>query len=260
MALNTVGSVHAFHAAGAKGGPMLALYEASARSISRLLPTNGLLLDLGCGSGRCAAYFALRRPDATVVGIDVAEAMLREGHSLVRQEGLDDRVELRSGDMCDLGSLGSIRPAVVSATLSLHHLPGPTHLRRCLRGIAEIVERTGCGVWLFDLARLRDAESYRELLKATPAFSGVLFDDALASEAAAWTLDELRDMLVSTNVAVAGGTTAPLALFQAHWRHGDMQIGSGHGGHWSPSELPAAAEAEASGIDRQLGVKDVNST
>ena len=173
MALNTIASVDAFHAAGAEGGPMLAFYEASARSISRLLPPDGLVLDLGCGSARCATYFARRRPDATVIGIDVADAMLRQGHSLVRQKGLADRVELRSGDMCDLGSLGSIRPAVVSATLSLHHLPGLTQLRRCVRGIAEIVDRTGCGVWLFDLARLRDAESYRELLEATPAFAGV---------------------------------------------------------------------------------------
>jgi SAM-dependent methyltransferase len=260
MELNAIASVDAFHAAGAEGGPILALYEASARSVSRLLPPNGLVLDLGCGSGRFATYFAQRRPDATVIGIDVADAMLRRGHSLVQYKGLAGRVDLRAGDMCDLGSLGSIRPAVVSATLSLHHLPALTHLRRCVRGIAEVVDRTGCGVWLFDLARLRDAESYRRILEATPAFAGVLFDDALASEAAAWTLDELGDMLASAKVDVAGATTAPLALFQAHWRHCVTQIGSGHAGHWSAGKLPAAAEAEASGIDRQLGVKDVSST
>lgn len=248
-------SVRAFDQAGAEGGPMLPLYEASARSVSRLLPQHGLVLELGCGSGRWAIHLALRRPDAMILGVDLAEPMLTAGRSLLDEQGLRDRVELRRGDMTAIHDLGSITPAVVVACLSLHHLPGAAALHRCLTGIAAMSRQSGCAVWLFDLARLRNPQTYHDLLASNPAISGQLLKDALASEAAAWTIDEMKQALTSADLACTSRSLSPLPFIQSHWTAGTLHPEAGAGDGWIPRALPAWAEREAAGIDHRIGVK-----
>jgi hypothetical protein len=179
--------------------------------------------------------------------------MIRQGSELVRRLELCDRIDLRIGDMCDENGYDHVEPSVVSSMLALHHLPDRDALGRLAGALARLVARTRCAVLLFDLTRLRNPASYRDLLLNTPGFTGALLEDAVASEAAAWTLAELSDALASAGLALIARTTLPLALFQTHWRQGRARIDAGRQ-YWVQTTLAAAAEAEASSIDRQVGV------
>lgn len=57
----------------------------------------GPVLELGCGSGRVTLELA--RAGAEVVALDLNEAMLERAGARLRDAAVDDRVELRRGDM-----------------------------------------------------------------------------------------------------------------------------------------------------------------
>jgi SAM-dependent methyltransferase len=65
------------------------------------------VLDIGCGSGVAARAIARRRDfSGHVLGIDLSLALAQKAAQLARDEGLDKRVEFRSGDSrkLDLGT------------------------------------------------------------------------------------------------------------------------------------------------------------
>lgn len=59
------------------------------------------VLDVGCGSGRYAIEFALRGA-SRVVGVDLAEPMLRLANALAGEYGVADRCQFVLGDFLDL--------------------------------------------------------------------------------------------------------------------------------------------------------------
>ena len=61
---------------------------------SELAPADGLLVDLGTGSGCIAVAVALARPDLRVVATDVSGAALAVARQNVGRHGLTDRVRL----------------------------------------------------------------------------------------------------------------------------------------------------------------------
>lgn len=56
------------------------------------------VLDLATGTADLAILIARKTPDANVVGLDPAERMLAVGRTKTTKAGLDDRVELITGD------------------------------------------------------------------------------------------------------------------------------------------------------------------
>ena len=60
-----------------------------------------IVLDVGCGVGYTPVYVA-RKLGCKVVGIDLYKAIVERARSRVRREGLEDRIEIRQGDMMDL--------------------------------------------------------------------------------------------------------------------------------------------------------------
>jgi ubiquinone/menaquinone biosynthesis C-methylase UbiE len=58
-------------------------------------------LDLGCGTGKAARVLAARYPEAEVVGVDLARAMIEEARALLPAE-LEGRVRFEVADASDL--------------------------------------------------------------------------------------------------------------------------------------------------------------
>lgn len=190
----------------------------SARAISRLLPQGGTLVDLGCGSGRLLARLAHGRPDARIIGLDLSEPMLETGRTQLKSEGLGDHVELRRGDITKFDEGLPEQPDLVSCNFALHHLPNEDLVSRCFEAIARVRAQTGCGVWIFDFARLRHPGSWPSVTAMINWPGPVVHSDAIESERAAFTYDEMTRLLERAGLDDLEHVRArPLGEGQAHW-------------------------------------------
>lgn len=215
MVMDEPAAAAAFHGAGIDEGPLVPQYELSARGMSVLLPNEGAVLDLGSGSGRYLAYFAERRPDALVLGVELSQPMLVLGEQMLAAEGRGDRVRLLQGDMTDCLSLVPQQLDLLSCMLALHQLPSPAELLAALRQIATIREQTGCAVWISDIVRLDDDKVMKDWMALAPDVDPEFRRDALASEAAGWTRAELSEALQETGLGGLNHCYSP--LLQVHW-------------------------------------------
>lgn len=218
--MNEPDSVAQFHAGGVAVSGMQAVYDLSAQSLDALVPGGGRLLDLGVGTGRALGRFLRMRPDVRATGVDLAPNMLAEARRLLDDEGVGGRASLLEGDLTSLpDEIRRERWDAISAVWTLHHLPDLDQLRAALGQIAHLRQGNGGAVWLFDFQRLRDPQSLRELLTAIqPDVPPVLLADALASEAAAFTHEELRAELTAAGLDdLDSGLAQPIPWLQAFW-------------------------------------------
>jgi SAM-dependent methyltransferase len=193
-------------------------HHVNALALSRLAPEGGTLLDLGCGSARLLARLARGRPDLHIVGIDLSEPMLETGQALLVEEDLLERVELRHGDITTFDAELSLRPDVVCCNLALHQLPSEELVLRCLEAIGRVRERSGCGVYVFDLARLRNKRSWPTVTSVLADAGPLFVRDAIASERAAFTLAELTGLLDQAGLGdLRHAAARPLGEYQVHW-------------------------------------------
>ena len=88
-----------------------------------------------------------------------------------------------------------------------------------LSAIARARQKTGCAVYIFDLARLRNARSWPDALSMS-VVPDVFRVDAIASERAAFTVQELTDHLEQAGLTgLEHATARPLGENQVHWAH-----------------------------------------
>jgi SAM-dependent methyltransferase len=228
-------AVEQFHASGPVN--QVPLYQLCSRSTSMLAPAGATVLDLGSGSGRYLAHLARRRPDLKIVGLDLSEPMLATGRRMLAEEGLADRVRLEQGDITEFAASAPEDVAVVSCIQALHHLPTDDLIRRCLGQIAALRERTGCAVWIFDIGRAKHPMSYRGFISTTSPMPPVLEREAVQSERAALTVDELTAELERSGLGDLNHThMRVLRVFQAHWApHRDLPAGHEN---WEDVPLP----------------------
>lgn len=199
-------------------GGEIGLHQFSAMAISRLLPKDGTLLDLGCGSGRLLARLAQGRPDARIIGLDLSEPMLETGRQLLEREGLSSRVELRRADITAFDESAPERVDAVSCNFALHHLPTEELASRCLEAIARTRSRSGCAVWIFDFARLRHPGTWPAIASMVDWPGPVVYNDAIESERAAFTEAELRTLLERAGLDdLEHARSRPLGENQVHW-------------------------------------------
>ncbi len=193
MLMDAPESVAQFHHGGATSSGMLAVHDLSARCLNMLVPEGGRLLDLGCGSGRALTYFAKRRSDIRATGVDLAPNMLAQARQLMEEEGIADRVRLIGANIAALPDEVLDAPwDAVSCVWTLHHLPDEATLDAVLRQITALRERHGCAVWIMDFQRLKNARAFPQGLRISePRLDDRLSEDAIASEAAAFTYAEL---------------------------------------------------------------------
>lgn len=220
MLMEDADAVADFDEAGASAPALIAIYDMSARSVNALLPEGGRLLDLGSGSGNFLEQFARRRPDATVIGVDLSAPMLHTARDRLGRAGVADRVTVHTADVTDIPEeVLADGVDVVSCLNLLHQLPDVATLDRALAEVVRLRERFGCGVFLMDLVRLKRADSFPTTLSVFGAgMPEIARRDALASEAAAFTIEELQDRLQDVGMEdMRLGYAVPLRVWQIHW-------------------------------------------
>jgi tRNA (cmo5U34)-methyltransferase len=223
MVMDDPESVAQFHTGGASNPGMQAVYDLCARALDALLPPGGRLLDLGVGSGRALSAVLHRRPDVRATAVDLATNMLFTAGELFEAEGLGNRVELVQADITALPERFSKGAwDAISCMWTVHQLPDIEVLRSALRQIAAVQRHSGAAVWISDFQRMRDPAACSKMLVCVdPASPVVLRQDAIASEAAAFTITELSEELAASGlVGMHSGHSRPLPYLQAYWMTG----------------------------------------
>ena len=149
------------------------------------------VIDLGCGPGNITLRLGEVFPEAEVIGVDGADAMLKLARA--RASAQDCRVQFLEFPLQRLNdsSLVGTADLIVSNSL-LHHLHQPDLLWMLTRTLA----RPGCRVLHRDLRRpASPAELDRLQRRHLPDAPQVLIDDFRASLAAAFEPEEVESQL-----------------------------------------------------------------
>jgi ubiquinone/menaquinone biosynthesis C-methylase UbiE len=219
MVMDDPEGVRAFHDSAPK--VQMPAYEFNASMMSRLLPSDGRVLDLGSGSGQLASRLATGRPDVTITCVDLSEEMLATGRRMADDRGLD-RLTFVLGDITDLSDEVIGTPDLVCCNWTLHQLPDRETTAAALREVARIRDLHGSAVWLFDFARLRHPDTMPAFFDTiVPDADPRLRVDAVASEAAAWTVEEMRELLADAGLTdLRCSRDRVLGIYQAWWSPG----------------------------------------
>ena len=157
------------------------------------------IVDLGCGPADITIRLAARYPQARVIGLDGADAMLDIARNVIlRHAALADRVEVQrwhiGQDVYPLGS--QTFHAVVSNSL-LHHMRDPLDLWRAIDSCAA----PGAAVFVMDLVRPQSCTEAEQIVeKHAGNETDVLRGDFLNSLLAAYRPAEISSQLASMNM------------------------------------------------------------
>lgn len=169
----------------------------------------GPLLDVGTGTAQIPIELCRQAAGAEVLGIDLAEHMLRLGRENVRRANLELRIRLERADAKRLPYQPRTFAVVLSNSI-VHHIPQPAAV------LAEMVRVCGTDGLLFVRDLLRpESEAQVETLVQTYAGTAnthqqLLFRNSLR---AALTLDEVREL----GSALGFPPTSVLQTSDRHW-------------------------------------------
>jgi SAM-dependent methyltransferase len=219
LVMDSPEAVEAWDKGSEHGGPLVPLYHFNVLAISRMLPQNCCVVDLACGSGRFLVHLASGRPDLRCIGIELSPGMLELAERNVRAAGMQDRVNFHRGDVRDLCSLVNGHVDLLSCVLSLHHLPTEEDLLDTLREIRALRERTGCGVWLFDLVRPMSNHLVEQIPVSYECVSGSKLSSAFKTDwmhslRAGWRFRELSNSILTAGLKLA---SSEANMSQVHW-------------------------------------------
>lgn len=177
------------------------------------LGAGGRFLDIGTGPGHIPLLVCERIADSRVVGVDLAEHMLRHARRHLAESPYAGRAEFRKADAKGLDFEDASFDTVYSNTI-LHHIPDP----RPFLAEARRVLRPGGALLIRDLYRPETPERAQELVRLHAAGESPSNQELLrASLFAAFTPDELRALANE-----AGLESAELAIDTD--RHISLQI------------------------------------
>ncbi|HEY9148868.1 MAG TPA: class I SAM-dependent methyltransferase [Gammaproteobacteria bacterium] len=114
---------------------------------------DGVVLDIGCGTGDITKRFAHAYPDCRIHAVDGAEQMLVFARQTVESERLQQRVRLFQCMFPTDSLAGEHYDAVICNSL-LHHLAEPQVLWEAIKQFA----REGAAVFVMDLMRCETIE------------------------------------------------------------------------------------------------------
>lgn len=96
-----------------------------------LLPDGAKILDVGAGGGLFTNYMADRRPDVTIIGIDLADSQLRRAAK--RMKSCGDRVSIQKGDATAIAFVDDTFDGVISYGSIKHWTSQEKGMAECIR-------------------------------------------------------------------------------------------------------------------------------
>ena len=163
------------------------------------LGVRGRVLDIGCGPGHIALQLATRKPQLSVLGVDLSRKMLEiaEEHRVVCSQG--DRVAFAIADAKGLDFPDHSFQTVCSNTI-LHHIPDPVPF---LREAWRVLEPGGV-LLIRDLFRPADLQSVAALVNQHAAHEPLPAQELFrASLCAALTPEELLEAARAAGITAA---------------------------------------------------------
>lgn len=156
----------------------------------------GVVLDLGCGTGDITKRFAYAFPTCRIHALDGAEQMLMFARQTVDFEMLHERVRLFKR-MLPTDKLPKEEYDVVISNSLLHHLEDPQVLWQSITQFAK----KGGKVFVMDLMRPESTEQAQAMVETYARNEPeVLQKDFYNSLLAAYTLDEVESQLLAAGL------------------------------------------------------------
>ena len=158
---------------------------------------DGVVLDLGCGTGDITKRFAYAFPVCRIHALDGAEQMLMFARQSVDFERLHERIRLFKRTL-PTGDLPKEKYGIVISNSLLHHLADPQVLWNSIRQFAA----DGAAIFVMDLMRVESKEQAEQLVRQYAASEPVVLQrDFYNSLLAAFTPDEVRAQLEEAGLA-----------------------------------------------------------
>lgn len=158
---------------------------------------DGTVLDIGTGTAQIPIELCRQQAALRVIGIDLADNMLRVAQDNLLREGLTGRVRLDRIDAKCLPYASGFFQAVMSNSI-VHHIPRPLEV---LAEMARVTAPAGL-IFVRDLLRPSNDDVARALVDTyagnANAHQQQMFADSLR---AALSLDEIRAMVVQLGFA-----------------------------------------------------------
>ncbi len=231
-------SVNSFHAQGSTEGAQIPVYHFNALACSSLLPKNGLMLDLGSGSGQFLAYMARCRPDIKIIGLELSEQMVTLGRRYIKSENLEGIIELKIGDMTDIRHFVKEKIDLISSVFSFHHLPDKQTLEGCINEVSQVRAQFGTGIWIFDHNRPKHPHTAADFPEVFTPDAPVSFRvDSRNSLIASFSFAEMSDCLDRASMGNFHHSRARLVrLYQTHWLENSQNTNL-KTGEWTRKEI-----------------------
>lgn len=159
----------------------------------------GRALDIGTGTAKIPILLLARRPDMTVLAVDMADEMLRVAARNLETAGLTRACTLARMDAKALDTPPASFDLVMSNSIA-HHIPEPLDL---FREIARVTKPDGA-ILVRDLLRPESQDAAWAIVNRVAAGDSArqkqLFFDSLC---AALTLEEVREMVATAGLSGA---------------------------------------------------------
>ncbi|WP_166826236.1 class I SAM-dependent methyltransferase [Thalassoroseus pseudoceratinae] len=168
-------------------------YLTARRRFDSIFGRDSTILDVGTGTALIPIEYCQQGGSGTIVGIDMAEEMLKLGRQRVTERGLSERIRLKYADAKKLGFEDGLFDGVMSNSI-VHHIPKPADVF----GEMLRVLRPGGMLFVRDLMRPADQHTLDQLVETYAEneadHARQLFRDSLH---AALTVDEVQEILHS---------------------------------------------------------------